>query len=202
MVHVMHGVLLVAPYRHVYVLMIAWGVTCLFALLAVLLVGTRAAGWDVLGSAAGCAVLGSMAGALAGVLHNPDPDSFPTLAVGAAIVGAVAFGLVGLAVSGALARRVKALMSGTFVVGALVFLYTSATAEVVLGWTRQTPDGPCYWPDPNRPLERVVECVPKYGLWARRLLVFDIALLALLFLLQGVVVSSEECKDRQAHAAG
>src|SRR5439155_5045455 len=200
MLHGLCGVPSVVPYHHDYVLMVTWGVTCLFASLALLLVGARAAGWDLLGSAAGSAVLGSMAGALAGVLLNSDPDSFPTLAVGGSIVGLVAFGLIGLAVRDPLARRVKALMSGTFVVAALVFLYASATAEVVLGWTRQTPDGPCYWPDPNQPLGHVVECVPKYGLWAQRLLVFDIALLALLFLLQGVVVSSEERKDRQAHA--
>ena len=34
----------------------------------------------------------------------------------------------------------------------------------------------------------------------QRLLAFDIVLLALLFLLQGVVVSSEERTERQAHA--
>ena len=189
-------------YRHDYVLILTWGVTCLIALLALFLVGARAAGWDVLGSAAGSALVGSMAGALAGVLHNPDPDSFPQGAVAGAVVGAVALGLLGLAVSDPLARRVKALMSGTFVVGVLVYFYASATAEVVLGWTRQTLGGTCYAPDPNQPLGHVVACVPKYGLWARRLLAFDIALLALLFLLQGVVVSSEERKERQAHGGG
>jgi len=188
-------------YGHDYVLMIAWGVTFLIALPALLLlVGARAAGWDVLGSAAGSALLGSMAGALAGVLSNRDPDSFPDGAVAGAVVGAVAFGILGLAVRDPLARRVKALMSGTFVVGLLVYFYVSARAAVVLGWTRQTPDGPCYAPDPNQALEHVVACVPKYGLWAQRLLAFDIVLLALLFLLQGVVVSSEKRTERQAHA--
>jgi len=186
-------------YRHDYVLMIAWGVTFLIALPALLLVGARVAKWDVLGSAAGSALLGSMAGALAGVLHNPDPDSFPDGAVAGAVVGAVAFGILGLAVRD-LARRVKALMSGTFVVGVLLYFYASATSEIVLGWTRQTPDGPCYAPDPNQTLEHAVACVPKYGVWPQRLLAFDIALLALLFLLQGVVVSSEERRERQAHA--
>jgi hypothetical protein len=189
-------------YRHDYVLMLTWGVTSLIALLALLLVGARAAGWDVLGSAAGSALLGSMAGALAGVLHNPDPDSFPDGAVAGAVVGAVALGLLGLAVRDPLARRAKALMSGAFVVGVLVYFYAGATAQVVLGWTRQTPGGTCYAPDPNQPLGHVVACVPKYGLWARRLLAFDIALLALLFLLQGVVVSSEDRKERQAHGGG
>ncbi|TMM22391.1 MAG: hypothetical protein E6F95_08185 [Actinobacteria bacterium] len=99
-------------YRHDYVLMIAWGVTFLIALPALLLVGARAAGWDVLGSAAGSALLGSMAGALAGVLSNRDPDSFPDGAVAGAVVGAVAFGILGLAVRDPLARRVKALMPG------------------------------------------------------------------------------------------
>src|SRR5437879_5533872 len=74
-------------YRHDYVLMIAWGVTCLFALLALVFVGARAAGWDLLGSVAGSAVLGSMAGALAGVLGSSDPDGFPGLAIPGAIVG-------------------------------------------------------------------------------------------------------------------
>ena len=60
--------------------------------------------------------------------------------------------------------------------------------------------GPCYAPDPNQLLGQAVACVPKYGLLAQRLLAFDIALLALLFLLQGVVVSSEERKEREAHA--
>jgi hypothetical protein len=189
-------------YRHDYVLMIAWGVTFLIALPALLLVGARAAGWDLLGSAAGSALLGSMAGALAGVLSNPDPDAFPDGAVAGAVVGAVALGILGLAVRDPLARRVKALMSGTFVVGVLVYVYASATSQVVLGGTRQTPDGPCYAPDPTQLLGQVVACVPKYDLWAQRLLAFDIALLALLFLLQGVLVSSEERKDRQAHAVG
>src|SRR5439155_17394541 len=111
MLHVLSGVLSVVPYRHDYVLMIGWGVTCLVALLALLLVGARAAGWDLLGSAAGSALLGSMAGALAGVIHSPDPDSFPLGAVAGAVVGAVAFGLLGLAVKDPLARRVKALLS-------------------------------------------------------------------------------------------
>ena len=190
MLHVMSGVLLVVPYRHEYVLMVAWVVTCLVALLALLLVGARAAGWDLLGSAAGSALLGSMAGALAGVLASPDPDGFPGLAVPGAIVGAITLGLVGLffnATGGRadpIARRVKAGLSGIPVVGLLVLLYFSAASEVVLGWTRQTPDGPCYALDPNDPFRQFAGCMPKFGVWALRLLAFDIALLALLFLLQ------------------
>jgi hypothetical protein len=195
-----HASIWLMMYRHDYVLMIAWAVTFLIALPAFLLVGARAAGRDVLGSAVGSALLGCMAGALAGVLHNPNPDSFPDGAVAGAVVGAVAFGILGLAVRDPLARRVKALMLGTLVVGVLLYCYASATSEVVLGWTRQTPDGPCYAPDPNQALESAVACVPKYGLWPQRLLAFDIALVALLFLLQGVVVSSEERKEREAHA--
>ena len=148
---------MVVPYRHEYVLMVAWVVTCLVALLALLLVGARAAGWDLLGSAAGSALLGSMAGALAGVLASPDPDGFPGLAVPGAIVGAITLGLVGLffnATGGRadpIARRVKAGLSGIPVVGLLVLLYFSAASEVVLGGrdkrrtvpaTRSTPTIP------------------------------------------------------------
>jgi hypothetical protein len=185
-------------YRHDYVLMIAWGVTCLFALLALLFVGARAAGWDLLGSVAGSAVLGSMAGALAGVLGSSDPDGFPGLAIPGAIVGAVTLGLVGLffnSVGGSadpVARRVKAGLSGIPVILVLVVLRISAAAELVLGWTRRTPDGPCSPPGPST---QVVPCVPKFGPWALRLLAFDIALLALLFLLQAARAPA----TRQAH---
>jgi hypothetical protein len=66
----------------------------------------------------------------------------------------------------------------------LVLLYFSAASEVVLGWTRYPPDGLCAALDPNDPSRQVAQCVPKFGSWALRLLAFDIALLALLFLLQ------------------
>jgi hypothetical protein len=139
---------------------------------------------------AGSALLGSMSGALAGVLASPDPDGFPGLAVPGAIVGAITLGLVGLFFNSTggradrIARRVKAGLSGIPVVGLLVLLYFSAASEVVLGWTRHTPDGLCAALDPNDPFRQFAVCVPKFGLWALRLLAFDIALLALLFLLQ------------------
>jgi len=177
-------------YRHDYVLAVAWGVTCLVALLALLLVGARVAGWDVLGSAAGSALLGSIAGALAGLFSSPDPDSFPVRAVLGAVVGAVAFGLAGLAVRPSdPPRRFKALASGCVVVVALVVLEVRAAAELVLGWTQRTPGGPCHAPDPSHPLRDVVACVPKFSLWAQRLLALDIALLAFLFLLQGMAAT-------------
>jgi hypothetical protein len=190
MLHVTSGVLLVVPYRHAYVLLVAWGVTFLIALLALLLVGARATGWDLLGSVAGSALLGSMAGALAGVLASPDPDGFPGLAIPGATVGATTLGLVGLFFNSTrgradpIARRVKAGLSGIPVVGVLVLLYFSAASEVVLGWTRYTSAGLCAALDPNDPFRQVAVCEPKFGPWALRLLAFDIALLALLFLLQ------------------
>ena len=122
------------------------------------------------------------------------------------VIYALTLGLVGLFFNSTggradpIARRVKAGLSGIPVVGLLVLLYFSAASEVVLGWTRYPPDGLCAALDPNDPFRQVAQCVPKFGSWALRLLAFDIALLALLFLLQGVVVSSEEGKERQAHA--
>ncbi len=187
MLHVLSGVLSVVPYRHDYVLMLAWGVTCLIALLALIFVGARAAGRDLIGSVAGSALLGSMAGALAGVLASSDPDGFPGRAIPGAIIGAITVGWVGLlfnSVAGSwndpVARRVKAGLSGIPTVGVLVLLYFSAEAEVVFWWAAHTP---CEALGPNHPAG---VCVPKFGPWALRLLAFDIALLALLFLLQAV----------------
>ena len=182
------AVLGIVPYRHEYVLMVAWATTFLIPLLALVLVGARAFRWDLIGSVAGSALLGSAAGVLASVLDSSDPDGFPSGAVPGAIIGAIMLGLVGLffnsSVGGAddpVARRVKASLSGTPVVFVLVLLERSAATQVVLGWTRQTPDGPCETLDPSQPFGA---CVPKYGSGALRLLAFDIVLLALLFVLQ------------------
>jgi len=168
--------------------MVAWATTFLIALLALVLVGARAFRWDLVGSVAGSVLLGSMAGVLASVLDSSDPDGFPSGAVPAAIVGGIMLGLVGLffnsSVGGAddlVARRVKASLSGIPVVFVLVLLERSAATQFVLGWTRQTPDGPCETLDPSQPFGA---CVPKYGSGALRLLAFDIVLLALLFVLQ------------------
>jgi hypothetical protein len=182
------AVLGIVPYRHEYVLMVAWATTFLIALLALVLVGARAFRWDLIGSVAGSALLGSAAGVLASVLDSSDPDGFPSGAVPGAIIGAIMLGLVGLffnsSVGGAddpVARRVKASLSGIPVVFVLVLLERSAATQVVLGWTRQTPDGPCKTLDPSQPFGA---CVPKYGSGALRLLAFEIVLLALLFVLQ------------------
>jgi len=182
------AVLGIVPYRHEYVLMVAWATTFLIALLALVLVGARAFRWDLIGSVAGSALLGSAAGVLASVLDSSDPDGFPSGAVPGAIIGAIMLGLVGLffnsSVGGAddpVARRVKASLSGIPVVFVLVLLERSAATQVVLGWTRQTPDGPCKTLDPSQPFGA---CVPTYGSGALRLLAFDIVLLALLFVLQ------------------
>jgi hypothetical protein len=182
------AVLDIVPYRHEYVLMVAWATTFLIALLALVLFGARVFRWDLIGSVAGSALLGSAAGVLASVLDNSDPDGFPSGAVPGAIIGAVVLGLVGLffnsSVGGAddpVARRVKASLSGIPVVFVLVLLERSAATQVVLGWTRQTPDGPCETLHPSQPFGA---CVPKYGSGALRLLAFDIVLLALLFVLQ------------------
>ena len=182
------AVLGIVPYRHEYVLMVAWATTFLIALLALVLVGARAFRWDLIGSVVGSALLGSAAGVLASVLDSSDPDGFPSGAVPGAIIGAIMFGLVGLffnsSVGGAddpVARRVKASLSGIPVVFVLVLLERSAATQVVLGWTRQTPDGPCKTLDPS---QLFGACVPKYGSGALRLLAFDIVLLALLFVLQ------------------
>jgi hypothetical protein len=128
-------------------------------------------------------LLGSAAGVLASVLDSSDPDGFPSGAVPGAIIGAIMLGLVGLffdsSVGGAddpVARRVKASLSGIPVVVVLVLLERSAATQVVLGWTRQTPDDPCKTLDPSQPFGA---CVPKYGSRALRLLAFDIVLLAL-----------------------
>lgn len=114
------AVLGIVPYRHEYVLMVAWATTFLIALLALVLVGARAFRWDLIGSVAGSALLGSAAGVLASVLDSSDPDGFPSGAVPGAIIGAIMLGLVGLffnsSVGGAddpVARRVKASLSGT-----------------------------------------------------------------------------------------
>jgi hypothetical protein len=182
------AVLGIVPYRHEYVLMVAWAATFLIALLALVLAGARAFHWDLIGSVAGSALLGSAAGVLASVLDSSDPDGFPSGAVPGAIIGAIMLGLVGLffnsSVGGAgdpVARRVKASLSGIPVVFVLVLLERSAATQVVLGWTRQTPDGLCKTLDPSQPFGA---CVPKYGSGALRLLAFDIVLLALLFVLQ------------------
>jgi hypothetical protein len=182
------AVLSIVPYRHEYVLMVAWATTFLIALLALVLVGARAFRWDLIGSVAGSALLGSAAGVLASLLDSSDPDGFPSGAVPGAIIGAIMLGLLGLffnsSVGGAddpVARRVKASLSGIPVVFVLVLLERSAATQVVLGWTRQTPDGPCKTLDPSQPFGA---CVPKYGSGALRLLAFDIVLLALLFVLQ------------------
>lgn len=182
------AVLGIVPYRHEYVLMVAWATTFLIALLALVLVGARAFRWDLIGSVVGSALLGSAAGVLASVLDSSDPDGFPSGAVPGAVPGAIMFGLVGLffnsSVGGAddpVARRVKASLSGIPVVFVLVLLERSAATQVVLGWTRQTPDGPCKTLDPS---QLFGACVPKYGSGALRLLAFDIVLLALLFVLQ------------------
>ena len=72
------AVLGIVPYRHEYVLMVAWATTSLIALLALVLVGARAFRWDLIGSVAGSALLGSAAGVLASVLDSSDPDGFPS----------------------------------------------------------------------------------------------------------------------------
>jgi hypothetical protein len=72
------AVLGIVPYRHEYVLMVAWATTFLIALLALVLVGARAFRWDLIGSVAGSALLGSAAGVLASVLDSSDPDGFPS----------------------------------------------------------------------------------------------------------------------------
>jgi hypothetical protein len=189
----------IAPYRREYVLVVAWATTSLIALLAFVLVGARAFRWDLVGSVAGSALLGSAAGLLASVLDSSDPDAFPSGAVLGTVVGAITLGLVGFffnsSVGGAddpVARRVKASLSGVPVVFVLVLLERSEATQFVLGWTRQTPDGPCETLDPSQPFGA---CVPKYGAGALRLLAFDIVLLALLFVLQAARAPSARRQD-------
>jgi hypothetical protein len=88
----------IVPYRHEYVLMVAWATTFLIALLALVLVGARAFRWDLIGSVVGSALLGSAAGVLASVLDSSDPDGFPSGAVPGAIAGAIMLGLLGLSI--------------------------------------------------------------------------------------------------------
>jgi len=179
-------------YRHEYVLTVAWVVTCSVVLVTLLLVGARAARCDFLGSPVGWASIGSIAGALAGVLSMSDPDSYPGRAVILAVIGAVVFGLTALLMRSAEVPRGLALIAGFIVVGMLLLLKVRAAEAFVLGWTRGTPDGPCKEPGAST---QVVPCVPKYGPGAMRLYGFDIALLALLFVLQAVRVRPRIAKS-------
>lgn len=146
------------------VLAYGWWFGCLLAGPALILGGARAAG---------SALLGSLVGSVVGLGLRDLSGSVPFAAVVGASVGAVVFGLAGLAwrPTGPIARNLKTLASATAMLGALVVLGVHAADQTCYGapWEPQASHS---W------------CFPRFGLWAQALIAFDVTFLALLFLLQ------------------
>jgi hypothetical protein len=180
-----------ALYHYDNVLAGVWGLGCLVAGPVLVFGGARAAG---------CALLGSLAGSVVGLgLVSSNIDSLPYGAVVGASVGAVVFGLAGLAWRPAapLARHLKTLALATAIVGALVVLSVHLAAD-------HTCYGPFGHHSPTSHYFRTphpgASCLPKFGLWAQALLAFDVAFLALLSLLQAVKASHDEIAVEAAEA--
>jgi len=178
-------------YHYDSVLAAVWALGCLIVGPVLLFLGARAAG---------SALLGSLAGSVVGLgLVSSNIDSLPYGAVVGASVGAVVFGLAGLAWRPAapLARHLKTLALATAIIGALVVLGVHVAA-----------DHRCYGPFGNHnPTSHYflaphpgASCLPKFGLWAQALLAFDVAFLALLSLLQAVQASHDEIAAEAAEA--
>ena len=161
-----------------------WVFGCLIVGWLLLLVGARATGAALLGSAAGALVV------FFTPLHSGNLETLVHNVVIAASVGLVAFGLAGLAVEAPVsfdrylnppARVLIPLALATVVGGTLVILRIHAVAAPTCSLNASCFRG---FEDP----------------WVQALLGFNTGFLALLFLLQGVVVSSEEREERQAQA--
>ena len=162
-----------------------WVFGCLFVGWLLLLVGARSAGAALLGSAAGALVV------FFTPLHSGHLETLVHNAVIAASVGLVVFGLAGLAVEAAVsfdrylnppARVLIPLALATVVGGALVILRIHAEAAQSCSFTtgvRIADSAPlgesCFrgFEDP----------------WVRALLAFNVAFLAVLFLLQAALSS-------------
>jgi hypothetical protein len=168
-----------------------WGVACLVAGPVLVFGGARAAG---------CALLGSLAGSVVGLgLVSSNIDSLPYGAVFGASVGAVVFGLAGLAWRPAapLAGHLKTLALATAVVGALVVLGVHAAADHTCygPWAYHRPTSD-YWRTPHPG----ASCLQDFGLWAQALLAFDVAFLVLLSWVQGAQASHDEIAVEVAEA--
>ena len=148
---------------------------CLFVGFLLLLGGARASG---------AALLGSSAGALFVALTPLRSGHLESLVHGAGLgasVGLVVFGLAGLALGAAepLARHLKALALATVVLGVLVIRHVHALAAPTCSLNtgrKIASDAPF-----------AVSCLRGFDPWAQRLLAFNFAFLALLFLVQAVI---------------
>jgi hypothetical protein len=169
-----------------------WVLGCLFVGWLLLLVGARAAGAALLGSAAGALVVFFTpfhSGHLESLVHN---------AVIAASVGLVVFGLAGLALRAPdypPARLLQALASVTVVGGALMIFRIHAvaapTCSLFTGLRVTNTSSPfaasCFrgFEDP----------------WLQALLAFNVAFLALLFLVQARQATRSSRKQEREDAA-
>ena len=178
-------------YHYDSVLAAVWALGCLIVGPVLLFLGARAAG---------SALLGSLAGSVVGLgLVSSNIDSLPYGAVVGASVGAVVFGLAGLAWRPAapLAPHLKTLALVTAVIGVLVVLGVHLAADHTCygPWAYHRPTSDYYrTPHPG------ASCLPKFGLWAQALLAFDVAFLALLSLLQAVQASHDVIAAEVAEA--
>jgi hypothetical protein len=168
-------------------LMNVWGFGYLVAGPILLFGGAPAAGSALVGSVVGCGVgllvVGSDIGSLP---YRVVFASLPYGAVVGASIGAVVFGLVGLAwrpADAPLARHLNTLALATAIVGTLVVFGVHFVAPRLCfsgPWAFHVGPADFYFPRPHSG----GSCLPKFALWAQALLAFDVAFLALLFLLQ------------------
>lgn len=158
-----------------------WWLGCLVAGPALILGGARAAG---------SALLGSVVGSVVGLGLRELSGSVPYAAVVGGTVGMVVFGLTGLAwrPTGPVARNLKTFALATAMLGALAVLGVHAADQTCYGAPWE-PHAIHSW------------CFPRFGLWAQALIAFDVAFLALLFLLQAALSSNAQPRRPTAPSA-
>jgi hypothetical protein len=165
-----------------------WVIGCLLVGWLLLIAGARAAGAALLGSAAGALVVYFTP------LHSGHLESLVHNAVIAASVGLVVFGLAGLALGAAapLARYpiAAAMALATVVVGALVILRIHEEAAQTCSITTGVRIAD------NAPLGE--SCFRGFeDPWLQALLAFNIAFLALLFLVQAWQATQSSKKQEE-----
>jgi hypothetical protein len=169
-----------------------WVLGCLLVGWLLLIAGARAAGAALLGSAAGALVV------FFTPLHSGHLESLVHNAVIAASTGLVVFGLAGLALGAAdpLARYPAALVlaSGTVVVGTLMILRIHEEAAPTCSLFTGLPVT-------NTSSPFAASCFRGFeDPWLQALLAFNVAFLALLFLVQAWQATRSSKKQEQEDA--